>query len=54
MADIRIEKLHDECFITTYFNDGYTPPTVWNKTFKTIKGAENYLREYLKMSNQIK
>lgn len=41
-----IEEIGGEYWITTYFNDGYTRPNVWNKTFRTRKAAENYLQSY--------
>lgn len=54
MATIKIEQLHDEFWITTYFDDGFTSPQVWNKTFKTRKGAEKCLNNFLKMQERLK
>lgn len=48
MTTIKIEQIQDEFWITTYFNDGYTSPQVWNKTFKTLKGAQRYLAKQTK------
>lgn len=54
MGTTTIEQLHDEFWITTYYNDGFTSPHVWNKTFKTRKGAEKYLSNFLQMQERLK
>ena len=51
MTTHKIEKIRDEFYITSYFNDGYTPSRTWNKTFKTRKGAGKRLNNHLELNN---
>jgi hypothetical protein len=49
MTTHKIEEIRDEFYITTYYNDDYTPSTTWNTTYKTRKGAEKRLNKHLEL-----
>lgn len=52
MKTHKIEQLGNEFFITTYFNDDYTPSRTWNKSYKKRSSAEKKLQEYLELNGK--
>ena len=52
MTTHKIEEIRNEFYITTYYNDDYTPSRTWDIAYGTRKGAEKRLNNHLELINE--
>ena len=52
MTTHKIEEIRNEFYITTFYNDDYTPSRTWDTTYKTRKGAKKRLQKHLELINE--